>query len=99
MLTLKDRFSTSGKTVAALVGISNITSTLDITLTQVGAWINVVGYLKGSSTNTNTPPPPVKGQSPATSVDLDAVMIWSAGAVKLEDYEAGVKAMQSTTGR
>lgn len=98
MLTLKDRFSSSGKTVEALVSITNIANTMDITLTEVGAWINVMGYFKGSDPQSKALSALAKGQTRTLSVSLDAMMIWSAGAVKLEEYEAGVKAMQATTG-
>lgn len=99
MLTLKDRFSSSGKTVEALVSIANIANTMDITLTEVGAWINVMGYFKGSDPQSQALSALAKGQARTLSVSVDAMMIWSAGAVKLDEYEAGVKAMQATTGR
>jgi len=81
------------------VGIGNITSTVDITMTQTGAWINVVGYVRRFETETSQVTPLAKAQPQVTSALVEAIMIWSAGAVKLDEYEAGVKAMQATTGR
>lgn len=98
-MVLKERFPSSSKHITACVDVKNITDSLDVKLTQVGAWINVVGYYKepiaviDGKTRTDT------DKSVATSVKVDAVLIWSAGAVKLDDYEAGVKAMQATTVR
>jgi len=56
--------------------------------TQVGAWVNVIGYVRQNTEMQST-------SKPRASM-VDAVLIWSAGAIKLEDYEAAVRALQVT---
>jgi hypothetical protein len=84
-LHLKDRFaSTTAPSTpgSASVNVAYVLDALNFELTQVGAWVNVVGYVK-------------------TTADgrccVDAVVIWSAGAIKLDEYEAAVRDLQATT--
>jgi hypothetical protein len=56
--------------------------------TQVGAWVNVIGYVRQNTEMRST--------SKHRASLVDAVLIWSAGAIKLEDYEAAVRALQVT---
>jgi len=56
--------------------------------TQVGAWVNVIGYMRQNDGSQST-------SKPRASM-VDAVLIWSAGAIKLEDYEAAVRALHDT---
>jgi hypothetical protein len=50
--------------------------------------VNVIGYV-----HQNTEMQPT---SKSRASMVDAVLIWSAGAIKLEDYEAAVRALQVT---
>lgn len=61
---------------------------LNVETTQVGAWVNIIGYVRQ---NTEMQP-----TSKLRASMVDAVLIWSAGAIKLEDYEAAVRALQVT---
>jgi hypothetical protein len=61
---------------------------LNVETTQVGAWVNVIGYVRQDSGSLSVL------KSGASTVD--AVLVWSAGAIKLEDYEAAVRALQVT---
>lgn len=61
---------------------------LNVETTQVGAWVNVIGYVRQNTEMQST-------SKPRASM-VDAVLIWSAGAIKLEDYEAAVRALQVT---
>jgi hypothetical protein len=84
-LHLKDRFASTtvpSASGSASVNVAYVLDALNFELTQVGAWVNVVGYMK---TTTN-------GYS-----CVDAVVIWSAGAIKLDEYEAAVRDLQATT--
>lgn len=91
-LHLKDRFasttapSTSG---SASVNVAHVLDALNFELTQVGAWVNVVGYIQNAVD--------VRQGSSSASVEVDAVLIWSAGAIKLDEYEAAVRDLQATT--
>ena len=89
MLHLRDRFpATSATSGAANVHVNNLLDVLNVQTTQVGAWVNVVGYVRQ-----NTESQPISKSRGST---VDAVLIWSAGAIKLEDYEAAVRALQAT---
>jgi hypothetical protein len=90
-LYLKDRFastrapSTSG---SAGVNVAYVLDALNLELTQVGAWVNVIGYVRNT----------VDGHSNSgrASCSVDAVVIWSAGAIRLDEYEATVRDLQAT---
>lgn len=73
--------------------VANVLDTLTPELTQVGAWVNVVGYLQQSGGNTV-----LAGRSKAqlNAVAVNAVMVWMAGAIKVDAYEAAVKDLQAT---
>jgi hypothetical protein len=91
-LHLKDRFaSTTAKSTSgsASVNVAYVLDGLNFELTQVGAWVNVVGYVRNSADERSHP-----GQM---SCLVDAVVIWSAGAIKLDEYEAAVRDLQATT--
>lgn len=61
---------------------------LNVETTQVGAWVNVIGYVRQDTETQST--------SNLKASTVDAVLIWSAGAIKLEDYEPAVRALQIT---
>ena len=98
-LLLKDRFAGSSDAASVAVSVINIVDALNVELTQVGAWINVIGYVK-----TLDSPRPVVSAKGLIATDLvlvpevDAVMIWSAEAVKLDAYEAAIRDLQATNG-
>ncbi|OQN95655.1 hypothetical protein B0A48_18179 [Cryoendolithus antarcticus] len=71
-----------------LVNVDGITSTLNAELTQIGALLNVVGYVDHRSV--------VNASEKKSSANVNALMIWSAGAVKVDEYETAVRDMQST---
>jgi hypothetical protein len=92
ILHLKDRFastavpSTSG---SASVNVAYVLDALNLELTQVGAWVNVIGYVRNAADG--------HSDSGKASCLVDAVVIWSAGAIKLDEYEATVRDLQATT--
>ena len=91
-LHLKDRFAstTAPSTLgSASVNVAYVLDALNIELTQVGAWVNVVGYVRSVGD--------VDCDSGKTSCSVDAVVIWSAGAIKLDEYEAALRDLQATT--
>jgi hypothetical protein len=73
---------------AANVNVNNLLDVLNVETTQVGAWVNVIGYIRQDTELQPTSKP--------RASTVDAVLIWSAGAIKLEDYEAAVLALQVT---
>ena len=64
--------------------VNLLVSTLKGPDTQVGAWVNVMGYVQESRGG--------KGQWTGMGpVKVQAVMLWSAGGVKLGAYENAVE--------
>ena len=64
--------------------------------TQVGAWVNVVGYLegivkegkRGKMRETERDVEAQQGDAaPVVYVRVQAIMLWSAGGVKIGEYE------------
>ncbi|KAI9824938.1 MAG: hypothetical protein M1832_001543 [Thelocarpon impressellum] len=69
---------------AALVNIFILLDTVSASDLQVGEWLNVIGYVSISSTDAA-----LKNERPATSprVYVQAIAVWTAGAIKLGEYE------------
>lgn len=82
-LMLEDRSAATSSITWASVNIENILENISHELLEVGAWINVVGTIRGGKSRSSKKVP-----CPA----IDATMIWSAGAIKLEEYRSAVEA-------
>ncbi|RMY87948.1 hypothetical protein D0864_00455 [Hortaea werneckii] len=98
-LTLHDRYpATANGTPSALVSIENLLESLNYELIAVGSWINVIGYLRP------LPEPIVRSADENTSrnarrhsqpvVFIESSMIWSAGSVRMEKYDAALTELQ-----
>lgn len=72
----------------AWVDVHLLLSTLKPTDTQRGGWVNVVGYVGGRTTTSN-PDSRARMARPdeVVGVKVQAIMLWSAGDVKLGEYE------------
>ena len=53
--------------------------------TQVGEWVNVIGYVGKDDKALKR-----RKRGEASTVRVQAVMLWSAGSVKLGEYEEAV---------
>ena len=82
-------------TVIAVVDVNLLLENLKREDVAVGAWVNIVGYVEGvinkrekaKDLNGNT------GQGGISRVDLvkvQAIMLWSAGAIKIGEYESAL---------
>ena len=62
--------------------------------TRVGAWLNVMGYIIESSKAATRGTPAARDQKSKDRgrVLVQAVMIWSAGSIKLKEYEDALQA-------
>ncbi|KAL9581698.1 MAG: hypothetical protein Q9212_003737 [Teloschistes hypoglaucus] len=79
--------------ITAVVDVDLLLSTLQRTDTQVGEWQNVVGYVQAheddrKSDRTDTSPKAGQG---GTVVKVQAVMLWSAGSLKIGEYEKALE--------
>ncbi|KAI9763152.1 MAG: hypothetical protein M1835_007914 [Candelina submexicana] len=86
-LVLKHNYpAPSSGSATAYVNIDLILSSIKSTDTQIGEWVNIIGYITA----------PIPPQTHATSnqnikasngVNVQALVLWSAGAVNLGNYE------------
>ncbi|KAL2053764.1 hypothetical protein ABVK25_006069 [Lepraria finkii] len=86
----------SHKSILALVDVNLLLETLRREDTQVGAWVNVVGYLegivkegkRGKMRETERDVEAQQGDAaPVVYVRVQAIMLWAAGGVKIGEYE------------
>jgi hypothetical protein len=80
----------------AAVNIDSILEAVDHELLQVGAWLNIIGFVRGSSQtgHESRPKDASTSNKQAKSTTIDATMIWSAGAVNVDQYQAAVQEHQ-----
>jgi hypothetical protein len=64
------------------VDVNLLLGTLHSTDTQLGEWVNVMGYITGplSSQHRNS-------EDKKANAFVQAIVLWSAGSVKLNEYE------------
>lgn len=68
--------------------VNLLLSTLKTTDTQRGEWVNVVGYVDGRITKSRLESRAQKGRlDEVVGVKVQAIMLWSAGDVKVGEYE------------
>ena len=69
-----------GNALKAMVDVRLLLSTLESKVTQIGEWVNVIGYIETTQPLKHTQPEP-------SSVNVQALVLWSTGPLKLEGYE------------
>ncbi|KAI9670487.1 MAG: hypothetical protein M1817_004354 [Caeruleum heppii] len=84
-LSLHHAFPVSGPLVEASVDVNVLLSTLKSTDTQTGEWLNVIGYVNGTSVVEERK----RGRQREAMqvVHVQAIVLWSAGSIKLGEYE------------
>ncbi|KAK3679055.1 hypothetical protein LTR78_001508 [Recurvomyces mirabilis] len=93
LLTLRDHYPATAKDVPTIfVSIDNIKDGLDHELLAVGSWLNVMGALRAR-------PQGFKVSRQARVAFVDATIVWSAGAVRLERYQDAVDGYQGCVAR
>ncbi|KAL8780761.1 MAG: hypothetical protein Q9203_000640 [Teloschistes exilis] len=79
--------------ITAVVDVNLLLSTLQRTDTQVGEWQNVVGYVQAHEDDEKwdrTDASRKVGRA-GTVVKVQAVMLWSAGSLKIGEYEKALE--------
>ena len=78
----------------ASVDINVLLPTLNSVDTQVGEWVNVMGYvtegLEGLGQGRRSGRRDMREKVDAGVVEVQAIILWSAGGVNLRDYEKAV---------
>ena len=85
LLTLQHRHPITS-TLTVLVSVDAVVSTIQPSDVRVGEWINVIGYV-------TCPPAAAEtgGKRSSTEVAfIQAIVLWSAGAIKLGQYESAL---------
>lgn len=94
----RNRTAPAGVAVTARVNIEHVLESLKSEDLQVGAWVNVVGYVQRERRSRSrrrgtagTATACREGGGMRRGSKVQAVMLWSAGAVKLDAYERAVE--------
>ncbi|KAL8673613.1 MAG: hypothetical protein Q9168_001968 [Polycauliona sp. 1 TL-2023] len=95
--------SSAGKHVTAAVDVNLLLGTLKYTDTQIGEWVNVMGYVQRSEERRDAKKKSLKcedakGGSERRVVKLQAVMLWSAGGIKVWQYEKALEMRKKVEG-
>lgn len=72
-----------GNQIKAMVDIGLLVETLKSRETQIGEWINVIGYIVSPQMSPRHSVAVMK----ATAVSVQALVLWSSGPLKLHVYE------------
>lgn len=99
-IILRDKFpTTSSEHPTAVVNIVNILENLNHELLQVGSWVNLMGYVRATPKSAKHDSKSSKdgddSRSSSRAVHVEATMMWSAGAIKLDKYRTAAREYQS----
>lgn len=72
------------KPIKVQVDVQLLLTTMKAKETQVGEWVNVIGYI---TTNPNTNPKDGNPSKDDSDLQVQALILWSAGSFDLHGYE------------
>ncbi|KAK0107058.1 hypothetical protein ONS95_003768 [Cadophora gregata] len=83
-----------GNTIKAQVDVNLLVTTLKSNETQIGEWVNVMGYITGGQKHK-------VGGEQNVEIGVQALVLWSAGPINLAGYEKSLdeKAVDEQTAR
>jgi hypothetical protein len=90
ILTLKHNYPRDSK-VQALVDVRLLVNTLKSEETRIGEWVNVIGYIQEPRQKKHPVPTP----SPYLEVQVQAIVLWPSGPLKLDGYEKSLDLQKS----
>ncbi|KAK7732163.1 hypothetical protein SLS57_001143 [Botryosphaeria dothidea] len=93
-LTLKHAYPTKSSVVAR-VNIDHVLESVKRTDLEVGAWLNVIGYVSAPPDSSKRTARKGRAHNAAEIVYAQAVVLWSAGDIKLDAYEKAVEARKA----
>ena len=76
--------------MTALVDVSLLLEGLKITDTQVGAWVNVIGYIGSVLPERGGRGTGNRREESTAEVKVQAIMVWYAGAIATDEYESAL---------
>ncbi|TAQ91447.1 hypothetical protein B7494_g181 [Chlorociboria aeruginascens] len=78
ILTLEHNYP-KGNNSRAMVNVELLLSTLKSNETQIGEWVNVIGYIAAQQLSSLS--------EVRSEVAIQAIVLWSAGPLQLDGYE------------
>lgn len=81
------RVASSKPLTKAIVDINMVLEGMNLDLLQPGSWINVIGYVRSRSMPTARRSSTSRRKAMVELPEIQAVLIWSAGAVQVDKYE------------
>ena len=97
-VSLKHNYPSSSTPVVAEVRLDHVLESITHTTTQIGTWLNVVGFISRDEDggHKDVRAAPKKSSKPILKVvTIDAVMVWDAGSIKLDAYEKALEARKT----
>ncbi|KAK4177693.1 telomere capping, CST complex subunit-domain-containing protein [Triangularia setosa] len=85
VLTLQYRGCEDSQLSFALIDVNLVLQSLGGEQTRIGEWVNVIGYVTSTDSRKLDDTNPV--------VEVQATLLWSAGPLNLQKYEASVKVL------
>lgn len=79
----------------ALVDVGLVLERLGPQQTRVGEWLNTIGYITSIQPSTDREKASDRGGS---KVHVQAVLVWSAGSLDVQRYEASLSALEPEIG-
>ena len=99
-IVLRDKYPATTTTVpTAVVSIENILEDINHDLLQTGCWLNVVGYVRmppvDAARRSKSSKDVSKPKEASQQTIVEATMMWSAGAIKLDMYKSATQEYQN----
>ena len=91
LAVLNHNYPQSSPSVIAHVQLDHVLENVTPTMTQVGSWLNVIGTIRKSKRRSRRK----SGNSRHLEITVDAIMVWEAKDLKLDDYEKAVEARKA----
>ncbi|EJT74224.1 hypothetical protein GGTG_08068 [Gaeumannomyces tritici R3-111a-1] len=89
-LTLEhDKAAAHGPRVRALIDVNLLLQSLKAEQTRAGEWVNVIGYIAPEPDQPRAPGP-LPGEH--HRVHVQAIVLWSAGSLNIQEYTSTVAA-------
>ncbi|KAK4139867.1 CST complex subunit Ten1 [Dichotomopilus funicola] len=90
VLALEHRIPGESHSVTAQVDVNMVLQSLGSEQIRTGEWVNVIGYITEIAPSTDDG----ERDSRRTTVQAQAVLLWSAGPFDLRRYEASIMALE-----
>lgn len=90
-LTLEHNYPV-GNLIRAAVNINLVLATVKSHETQIGEWINVIGYVETDQQNL-----PKDCKETNCEIPVQALVLWSSGPLNLERYESSLEAQKKAS--